>query len=260
MSPCPPVPRGHVPPVVPPGDTSAPAAKPPVVRRKPKWLEPTTPSPDKEFLGWYEEERRRFHPNAADGLPSKLLPRWAEWFPRALAHPLINGDVEKLRETCRRWFADPWGSKLRTPCPASAFIADGVWPQHIPGQHEGSAPAQETPAEARRRASADVGRGEAPPALDMQDTPAGIAWGRVLGAMREAGGAPAYAAGQLQGRFRAVELAGGCLVLEAPDKFALTLLDEDFGGAALNAAVRTLGLELRATVAGQAAAHAGGLQ
>ncbi|WP_426751684.1 hypothetical protein [Myxococcus sp. Y35] len=151
------------PPAVPPGGTPAPAAKSPAIR-KAKWQEPVTPSPDKLFLAWYEEERRRFHPNAADGLPAKLLPRWSEWFTRALAHPLIGGDVEKLRETCRRWFVDPWGRDLRTPCPASAFIADHIWSQHIPGQREGSAPAQETPAESRRRADAAVGRGEEPDA------------------------------------------------------------------------------------------------
>lgn len=117
------------------------------------------------------------------------------------------------------------------------------------------------PAESRRRADVDVGRGEAPQALDLPDTPAGRAWAQVLERMREQGGGAAYIARQAQGRFRAVELAGGCLVLEAPDKYALTLLDEDYGGAALNAAARTLDLELRATIAGQpAGAHAGGLQ
>lgn len=194
-------------------------------------------------------------------LPPKAAAKWPTWFASALAHPRIGGDLEKLRETCRRWFSDPWGRSLETPCPPASFIADHIWSKHVPGQHEGAAPERVTPAEARRRADADVGRGEVGPALELPDTPAGAAWAQVLEQMRAGGAAAAYCAGQIQGRFRPVEVAAGCLVLEAPDKYALALLDEDFGGAALKAAVGTLGLEFRVSIAGQPAdAQAGGLQ
>ncbi|MFP2962413.1 hypothetical protein ACLEPN_32705 [Myxococcus sp. 1LA] len=221
---------------------AAPAAVPPAIRRKPKWLEPTTPSPDKEFLGWYEEERRRFHPSAGDGLPSKLLPRWSEWFPRALAHPLINGDLEKLRETCRRWFADPWGSKLRTPCPASAFIADAVWPQHVPGQHEGSAPAQAgTPADARRRVDLSVGAGE-DGSEELPDTPEGRALGRVLDAMRHR--KLHYAAGKLPGMVVPVRLDDAGLHLRLRDRFVRNWMAEHSWDVELMEHARALGFRV----------------
>ncbi|WP_228565861.1 hypothetical protein, partial [Myxococcus sp. CA010] len=228
--------------IVPPGGTSAAAAKPPAVR-KASWKEPTTPSPDKEFLGWYEEERRRFHPSAVDPLPPKLMPRWSDWFARALAHPLIGGDVEKLRETCRRWFADPWAINLRTRCPASAFIADHIWSQHIPGQHEGSAPAQaRTPADARRRADLSVGRGEDGGLEELPDTPEGRALGQVLDAMR--GRKLHYAAGKLPGMVVPVRLDDAGLHLRLRDRYARTWIAEHSWDVELMEHARALGFRV----------------
>ncbi|GHG79586.1 hypothetical protein [Comamonas sp. JC664] len=239
-------PASMSPQVVPPVDTPmpAPTANPPAIR-KASWREPVTPSPDKLFLGWYEEERRRFHPTAWDPLPAKLMPRWADWFPRALGHPLIGGDVEKLRETCRRWFADPWGNSLRTKCPASAFIADHIWPQHIPGQHEGSAPARETPAESRRRAELRVGAGEEGRVEDLPNTPAGQALARILAAMSEGG--LRYVAGQLPGHVHPVRIDDGGLHLEYRDRLARGWLAELGADASLKEYARTLGVRVYLT-------------
>ncbi|SDD64682.1 hypothetical protein [Myxococcus virescens] len=131
------------------------------------------------------------------------------------------------------------------------------WEANATPEHRADAGQPSAPAEARRRTDAAVGRGEAPKALDLPDTPAGAAWAQVLEGMRERG--KSYAAGQAQGYVRPVALEGGCLVLEAPDRYALNGL-EDLRPA-LESCARALGLELRATIAGQPAdAHAGGLQ
>lgn len=114
------------------------------------------------------------------------------------------------------------------------------------------------PAEARRRADVDVGRGEFPPAMEVPDTPAGRAWEQLLEDLRAAG--KSYVAGHAAGRGCPVALEGTCLVVEAKDQYALNGL-ELLSQPALDNAARALGLELRVTLASQPAdAHAGGIQ
>ncbi|RKI09820.1 hypothetical protein D7Y15_23260 [Corallococcus sp. AB030] len=148
------------------GDTS-PAAPVPVasvVRKvRPKWMEDDAPSPDKVFFAWTQEERcRRF----GRAIPEAPPPGWATWYADALA--AVGGDEGRLRAAWLAWLEDTWGQSRQPVCAARAFIGAEVWRRHVPGQggaEMGSAaPAQLSPAEARRRAQLGVGRGEEPSA------------------------------------------------------------------------------------------------
>lgn len=145
---------GHVHPV----DTTSPVAAPvpPAVRRKPKWMEDTTPSPGKVFFAWFCDERLQRFPSAI--VEPRPPARWPEWYAAALA--ACGGDEERLRATCRNFLSDGWAQGLERPCPASVLVSDNVWPKHVPGQHAGAVlSAQVAPADARRRADLAVGGG-----------------------------------------------------------------------------------------------------
>ncbi|UAW08023.1 hypothetical protein [Myxococcus phage Mx4 ts27htf-1hrm-1] len=222
-----------------------------------KLTEPVTPSPDKLFFAWTQEERSTRFPGA---IPERPPANWATWYAEALA--AVGGDEERLRGAWLAWLEDSWGHQCKPVCAVVAFTGarsgSGTWRRHVPGQHAGAAPAQETPAEARRRADAAVGRSELGPALDVPDTPAGRAWIQVLEALRAA--RKPYIADHAAADGRPVALEDTRLVVEAKDRFARNWL-EDMAGPTLDSAARALGLELRFTTAGQPAdAHAGGLQ
>ncbi|WP_163869547.1 hypothetical protein [Myxococcus eversor] len=147
---------GHVHPVDTMGPVAAPVA--PAIRRKPKWMEDATPSPDKAFFAWFTDERHRRFPGAV--VERRAPARWPEWHATALA--ACGGDEEKLRTTCRSYLDDAWAQRLERPCPASVLISDRVWPKHVPGQHDGAVlTTPVAPADARRRADLNVGRQEA---------------------------------------------------------------------------------------------------
>jgi hypothetical protein len=125
--------------------------------------EEPTPSPEKLFFAWTQEERcSRF----AGAIPEAPPPGWATWYVGALA--AVGGDEGRLRAAWLAWLEDAWGQARQPVCPARAFIGPEVWRRHVPGQGGAevgsSGPAQMSPAEARRRAQLSVGRGEEPSA------------------------------------------------------------------------------------------------
>jgi hypothetical protein len=81
------------------------------------------------FFVWADEQRRAKFPKA---MPDPRPLGYEGWYAGALAS--LAGDESKLRSAWLRWLDDDWGRKRKTPCPISAFIADRVWFQHVPGQ------------------------------------------------------------------------------------------------------------------------------
>src|SRR5215217_1542515 len=163
---------GHVHPV----DTTPPDATPvpPVARRKPKWMEDTTPSADKVFFARCQDARAERHHGA---VVEKAPPGWSTWFDEALA--AVGGDEGRLWAAWLAYLEDDWGQSRHPICPARAFIAAEVWRRHVPGQGERVVE--------QRRAGHAVGGGEAPEPKPLPDTPAGRAWGQVLEVMRAEG-------------------------------------------------------------------------
>ncbi|NPC76499.1 hypothetical protein HPP05_42995, partial [Corallococcus exiguus] len=156
------------------------------------------PSPEVAFFAWTQEQRLLAYPRA---LPQPPPPGWAAWYRDALA--VLGGNEERLRGAWQAFLADDWARTRRPVCPAQAFVAQDVWRRHVPEQ--------DAPAEL-----------EAVPALPA--TEAGTTWRQVLAELHAGG--KRYVAEQLTRLTPTLE--GDMLVLEAPDRFAAALVQDDY--------------------------------
>ncbi|AFE05592.1 hypothetical protein COCOR_04043 [Corallococcus coralloides DSM 2259] len=156
------------------------------------------PSPAVAFFAWTQEQRLVAYPRA---LPQPPPPGWAAWYRDALA--VLGGSEERLRGAWLAFLADEWARTRRPVCPAQAFIAPDVWRRHVPEQ---DAPA------------------ELEPAPSQPATEAGATWSQVLAALHADG--KRYVAEQLTRLTPTLE--GDMLVLEAPDRFAAALVQDDY--------------------------------
>ncbi|RKG93232.1 hypothetical protein D7X32_43815 [Corallococcus carmarthensis] len=161
-------------------------------------MEDDAPSPDKVFFAWAQEQRCTRFPGA---IPEAPPPGWAVWYADALA--AVGGDEARLRAAWLTWLEDAWGQSRQPVCAARAFASPEVWRRHVPGQGTAAAPAE----------------GPALPA-----TEAGATWGHVLAALHADG--KRYVAEQLARLNPTLE--GDMLVLEAPDRFAAALVQDDY--------------------------------
>ncbi|NNC22164.1 hypothetical protein HJC22_41385 [Corallococcus exiguus] len=209
------------------GDTSPPvrAQVPPVVRMaRPAWMEDDAPSPDKMLFAWTQEERGKRFPGA---IPEAPPPGWATWYAGALA--AVGSDEARLRAAWLAWLEDAWGQARQPVCAARAFIGPEVWRRHVPGQGSQAAP---------------------PEAPALPATEAGTTWGQVLAALRTDG--KRYVAEQLARLTPTLE--GDMLFLEAPDRFAAALVQDDYLSL-IESALARLDVSARAVVIHAADTH-----
>ncbi|MBZ4400398.1 hypothetical protein [Myxococcus sp. AS-1-15] len=180
---------------------------------KPKWMEETTPSPDKAFFARFQDARCARHRGAVP--EPRPPPGWAAWYEEALA--AVGGDEGRLWGACLAYLEDDWGRTRQPVCPARAFIAPEVWPRHVPGQGE--------PVVEQRRGAHSVGGGTMPEPQPLPDTPAGRVWGQVLEAARAL---QPYNGASLAACTTPVGLVDGVLTVECLDRFNRDWVEEQW--------------------------------
>ncbi|WNZ59929.1 hypothetical protein QEG98_28405 [Myxococcus sp. MxC21-1] len=123
---------------------------PPPARKR---AEPVTPSPDKLFFAWTQEERSIRFPGA---IPERPPANWATWYAEALT--AVGGDEERLRGAWLAWLEDAWAHRCKPVCAVVGFTGA----REGSGTGAGTSPASSTARRLRRRRPRRHGAGRAP--------------------------------------------------------------------------------------------------